>query len=334
MINLTQGKFAAIHPWVNEGIRKVRMGVHFMDPLSDWQDCCDAVLAAETLGFDSIWVADHPTLIADCWTTLSALATKTTTIRLGSLVNCIFYRHPVLLARMAMDVDRMSNGRLVLGLGIGDMPAEFQQLGLPYLSVRERQEILEETIHVLKELWQASPVAFDGKHLHVHAQLPIKPLQQPTIPLLIAGGGERTTLRQVAQYADASNFGTHAFTGRASRLEDIQRKCQIVQDQCQAIGRDPQAILRSFITMPFFLGKTPKALARKQQALPPQVLQLFQSSIVALSPQDAITYFQEFIQAGVQYFIVGVSPRNYETLELLQTEVVPVLKVLDSQGSA
>src|SRR5437868_8827339 len=232
MAHSIEEKLEASHPWVAEGARKVRIGVHFADPLIDWHKCCDAVLAAEALGFDSVWAADHPTLGADCWTVLSAWAAKTTTIRLGSLVNCVFYRHPVSLARITMDVDRMSDGRLVLGMGIGDIPWEFQQLGLPYLSPRERQEVLEETIQVVKALWQATPVAFNGKHLQVKAQLPVAPLQQPAIPVLIAGGGERTTLRQVAQYADASNFGAHVLTGRAAHVEDVKRKCQVLQDHC------------------------------------------------------------------------------------------------------
>jgi alkanesulfonate monooxygenase SsuD/methylene tetrahydromethanopterin reductase-like flavin-dependent oxidoreductase (luciferase family) len=315
-----------IHPWVDEGAEKIRMGVHFMDPCLDWNQYCDATLAAESLGFDSIWVADHPTLIADCWTTLSALASRTTTIRLGSLVTCALYRHPVLLARMATDVDRISNGRMVLGMGIGDMPPEFRALGLQYLSVRQRQEILEETIQVVKELWKTAPVAFEGKHLQVQAQLPVGPVQEPTIPVLIAGGGERRTLRQVAQYADVANFGSHAFTGSAVHLDDVERKCHVLQEHCLQVGR-AQPILRSYLTMPFFVAKTPQTLLRKQQALPAEVLSLFQSNIVALGPQEAIDYFQGLIEAGIQYFIVGVGLRDRETLELLRTEIWPALKV-------
>jgi alkanesulfonate monooxygenase SsuD/methylene tetrahydromethanopterin reductase-like flavin-dependent oxidoreductase (luciferase family) len=327
MTDSVEGKEEAIHPWIAEGARKVRVGVHFVDPFIDWQQSCDAVLAAEAMGFDSVWIADHPTLLADCWTMLAALAAKTTTIRLGSLVNCVYYRHPVLLARMALDVDRMSGGRLVLGVGIGDIPAEFQQFGLPYPSARERQEVLEETVQVVKALWQAEPVAFEGKHLQVQAKLPIGPIQQPSIPVLIAGGGEKTTLRQVAQYADVSNFGAHALTGGAAHVEDVRRKYQVLQDHCQSAGRDARAILHSYLTMPFFLGKTPEIIARKKQALPAEVQKLFQSSIVALSPQDAITYFQTLIEAGVQYFIVGVGLRDRDTLELLQTEVLPTLTI-------
>ena len=327
MMHPTEEKIDTIHPWVLEGLQKVRIGVLLMDPHIDWNQSLDAVLATEALGFDSVWVADHPARIADCWTVLSAWAAKTTRIRLGTLVNCVFYRHPVLLARIVADVDRISNGRLVLGMGIGDLLKEFQQLGLPYLSVRERQEVLEETIQVVKEIWQTTPVAFKGKHLQIQAQLPFGPVQQPAIPILIAGGGERTTLRQVAQYADVSNFGAHITTGGAVHAEDVRRKCQVLQDHCQKVGRDSRAILRSYVTMPFLLGKTAETLESRKQALPADVQRIFHSSLVALRPQEAITYFQALIQAGIQYFIVGVGLRDRETLELLQTEVLPALTV-------
>ena len=97
---------------------------------------------AEGLGFDSFWRTDHPMVGHDCWTTLAALAAVTRTIRLGTQVSCVAYRSPALLARMAADIDAISHGRLVLGLGSGDMPREFQQLGLAYSTIQERQAAL------------------------------------------------------------------------------------------------------------------------------------------------------------------------------------------------
>ena len=226
-----------VHPWVAEGLRKVRFGVTF-PPCFDWAEYHRWVQIAEELDFDSLWVADHPMDAADCWTTLAALAVTTRRIRLGSLVSCIFYRHPVLLARMAADVDRLSGGRLILGLGIGDIPFEFAQMGLPFLSTRERQEALEETIQVVRGVWGMVPYTYKGKYTQVQqAHLPFGPVQQPHVPLLIAGGGERVTLRQVAQYADASNFGPHVYTGGASRVEDVIRKCHALRAHCEALNR-------------------------------------------------------------------------------------------------
>ncbi len=110
----------------------------------------DLAQMAEGLGFDSFWRTDHPMVGHDCWTTLAALAAVTRTIRLGTQVSCVAYRSPVLLARMAADIDAISHGRLVLGLGSGDMPREFQQMGLAYPTIQERQAALEEAIRIIR----------------------------------------------------------------------------------------------------------------------------------------------------------------------------------------
>src|SRR5215208_256265 len=106
-----------IHPWVSDGARAIRFGI--MHPRLgselDWPNLLDRVQQAETLGFDSYWFSDHPLLNPDCWTRLAAIAVTTQTIRLGSLVSCIYYRHPALLARIVADIDRLSDGRVILG---------------------------------------------------------------------------------------------------------------------------------------------------------------------------------------------------------------------------
>jgi alkanesulfonate monooxygenase SsuD/methylene tetrahydromethanopterin reductase-like flavin-dependent oxidoreductase (luciferase family) len=135
----------AIHPWVAEQARRVRFGV-YNGPLADWPALRVWAQDVERLGFDSLWIGDHTTFYpVDCWTTLAAVAVHTERLRLGPLVSCVYYRPPALLARMAADVDRLSGGRLVLGLGIGDIPKEFQQLGLAEPPFPERAAALTET---------------------------------------------------------------------------------------------------------------------------------------------------------------------------------------------
>src|SRR4030081_2141594 len=130
---------SAPHPWVAEGQDKIRFAI--VGPfLKEWSETLEFVLRAEELGFDAYWANDHPTRSMDCWSTLTALAMATRKIRLLSLVSCIYYRSPALLARLAADVDRVSNGRLILGVGIGDDVPEFAQLQIPFPPVRERQE--------------------------------------------------------------------------------------------------------------------------------------------------------------------------------------------------
>ncbi|GAB3411199.1 hypothetical protein GCM10027569_27610 [Flindersiella endophytica] len=191
----------------------------------DWQHFRDYAQQAEALGFDSIWVYDHPLSFgsADCWIALSELARATSTVRLGSSVSCAMYRHPAVLARMAADIDQLSGGRLVLGLGIGDDPAEFAQLGIPFGPARDRQRVLEEQVREIRRLWDG---AMRGG-----------PAQQPHVPILIAGGGEQVTLRQVADHADACNFGPLSWTGGACTDADVARKYDALRKHCAAAGR-------------------------------------------------------------------------------------------------
>src|SRR5215472_9913030 len=137
-----------MHPWASCGIQRLRFGI--IAATQSWPQMRDLAQMAEGLGFDSFWRVDHPMLGHDGWTTLAALAAVTRTIRLGTHVSCVAYRNPVLLARMAADIDAISNGRLVLGLGSGDMPREFQQLGLAYPPIKPRQAALEEAIRIIR----------------------------------------------------------------------------------------------------------------------------------------------------------------------------------------
>jgi len=247
----------SLHPWVAEGQHRVRFGI-YGGPARDWSAAVEWIQMVEELGFDSYWVGDHPVQFPfDCWAHLAALAAVTKRVRLGPLVGCALYRHPVLLARQVADVDRVSGGRVVLGLGVGDARQEFVALGLRYEGARKRQEALEEVVQVVPALWNEQPITFVGKHLEVtEARVEPGPLQQPHVPILIAGGGERVTLRQVAQYADASNFGAGNIIGNAWSPEDVRRKYGVLREHCQAFGRPYESILRTHFNLGFELGKS------------------------------------------------------------------------------
>ena len=195
------------HPWVAEGERRIRFGIAegAQDPSSTWTETRDFAQMVEGLGFDSYWAIDHPSAPvsgADCWTTLAVLAASTRTIRLGPLVSCVYYRHPMVLARMAADVDRLGDGRLVLGLGIGDNEPEFARLGICLPPASERQQVLDETIQIVRGVWGAEPFTFEGRHFRVEEGT--RRSDSRTSRCLIAGGGERGTLPRVARYADAT----------------------------------------------------------------------------------------------------------------------------------
>ena len=310
------------HPWVAEGQSRIRFGI-FGGPARDWSAAVEWVQMVEELGFDSYWVSDHPVVAPfDCWTHLAALATVTKRIRLGPLAGCAPYRHPVLLARQVADVDRISDGRVVLGLGCGDVPREFAQLGLRYGSVRERQEILEEVVQVVPILWSEEPITFVGKHVEVaEAKVRPGPVQQPHVPVLIAGGGERVTLRQVARYADAANFGAGNLMGNAWSLDDVRRKCEALRGYCEASNRPYESILRTHLTIGLELGENkPSAVLRSYIA----AFDLSFDRFVG-TPGDAVAYYRGLADAGVQYFITNIGGEDPNTLRLLAEQVVPEL---------
>ena len=226
------------HPWVAEGTERVRFGITG-PPRPDWGAMRDLVQSVEALGFDSFWVPDHPMILGHAtWTTLAALATVSNTIRLGPLVACAAYWNPVILARAIADIDRLSGGRAVLGLGSGDAPPEFAQLGVAWGSTAARQARLEETLRIVRPLLRGETVSFTGEYAQADgAVLNPPPVQQPSVPILVAGGGERTTLRYVAEHADACNLGAVGWAGGAYTPEDISRKLGIVDAWCTEVAR-------------------------------------------------------------------------------------------------
>lgn len=313
-----------VHPWVAEGEQRVRFGV-VDDPSTEWSETLDFALRAEAMGFDSIWANDHPMFLADCWTTLSALAVSTSTIRLMSLVNCVYYRSPVLTARMAADVDRLSGGRLVLGVGVGDHQAEFAQMALPYPPIAERQAALEEALQIIRGLWSGEPTTVSGDTFAVDgANMPIGPVQQPHIPILLAGGGERVTLRQVAQYADMSNFGAHAWAGGAFDAEDVRRKLGVLDAHLDALSRPRRAVLRSHYSPLVKLAGSRAEVERK--AATARYSPIEKIAPFFGTPDDAIAHFGELIDAGMRYFLVVLQGDDRETMRLLSEEVMPALE--------
>jgi alkanesulfonate monooxygenase SsuD/methylene tetrahydromethanopterin reductase-like flavin-dependent oxidoreductase (luciferase family) len=331
------------HPWVADGQHRVRFGVAgarvgHLPAILDWAE------TVEGLGFDSFWVTDHTILHPlDCWTGLAALALRTHRLRLGSLVSCVYYRPPALLARMAADVDRLSGGRLVLGLGAGDYPPEFAQLGRPYPPIGERQEALAETAEIVRGLWGDLPFTFDGRHFRVaDASVRPGPVQSPRVPLLIGGGGERVTLGQVARYADASNFGASGVTGSAWGPEEIRRKYAALREHCDRIGRPYESVLRTYRT-DLVMAETAAGVQAKIDAGaagPPGVESVrapgmprelrthyalptprpIPRLIVAGTPDEVTTYVGALVDAGVQYVIVN---GDAETIGLVADSVMP-----------
>ncbi len=313
------------HPWVTDGTQRVRFGVE-TTPLPDWSATRDFVQAAEGLGFDSLWVPDHPVVTGNAtWSWLGAIAQATQTIRLGTLVSCVYYWNPVVLARSAVDVDRISGGRFVLGLGSGDMPHEFAHMGLAHPPVQERQAALEDGLRIVRPLLRGEAVTYEGEHFRADGvAFEPPPTQQPYVPILVAGGGERTTLRFVAQYADASNLGAASWAGNAFTPEDATRKFDVLRRHCEEAGRSYDAVLRTGL-LGAFLSESPEALRAKMDYVPPQILGFFEQLPIVGTPEDAVPRVRALLEAGFQYVIFIVLPFDTESLHLLAERVIPAV---------
>jgi F420-dependent oxidoreductase-like protein len=210
-----------------------------------WARTVELSRLAERLGYEHLWVYDHvetvprrePTHVFEAFTTLAALSQRTTSIRLGQLVTCSSYRNAGLLAKEAAGVDVMSGGRLILGLGAGWYDREYRAYGYEFRAPKERLEILEETVQVVRALWTEETVTFDGGHLQLDgAYCDPKPLQALP-PIWIGGGGEQVTLRIAAAHADATNWQVG--------LDAFVHKSEVLRRHCDRLGRDFDSIVRT-----------------------------------------------------------------------------------------
>jgi F420-dependent oxidoreductase-like protein len=210
----------------------------------------DGVLAlwrhVEATGWDAAAVTDHfmpntPDRRGDtleCWTTLAALAPLIPRMRIGTIVVGNTYRWPAIVAKMAANVDVVSGGRLVIGLGAGWQESEHDAYGIPFGTVAERLARLDEACRVMKLLWTQPKSNFTGRFYRLHdAPLEPKPVQRPHPELMIGGRGEKVTLRIVAEHADHWNAwgGPEAFAAKG----------RVLEEHCAKVGRDPRAITRS-----------------------------------------------------------------------------------------
>jgi alkanesulfonate monooxygenase SsuD/methylene tetrahydromethanopterin reductase-like flavin-dependent oxidoreductase (luciferase family) len=295
-----------------------RFGVN-VQALADWPQLRATARKLEAAGFDAIFVPDHPLLMGDAWTTLAGIAEATERVRLGTMVSCVAYRHPVVLARIASDVDRISNGRVILGLGSGDMQWEFKRLGVDYGSAAVRRARLAETLAIIQPLLAGERVTFKGEVFQVEdVALEPRPVQNP-IPVRIAGGAHQT-LRFVAQYADASNLGAASWAGGAFSADDIAERWSRLRTGCDEHARDFDTVLRTGIVN-LVLAETDAAARAKMGRMPPLLRTFFEGLVIPCTPEDGVAHVRRLLDAGFQYIVFQrVDP---ETLELLTSSVLP-----------
>ena len=217
------------------------------DPQAKWAKAVEVAELAESLGYDSLWVYDHfhnvpvpaHEAMFECWTTLAAISQRTERIMLGQMVGCSPYRNPGLLAKITSNLDVISGGRLIWGVGAGWYDNEFTGYGYEFLSAAERIRVLRETVEIVTAMWSEPDVSYEGRHFTLEgAQCDPKPLQQPRPQVLVGGGGEQLTLRVVARLADAANFG--------GKPHEFSHKCDVLRSHCQDVGRNYDEIQKTW----------------------------------------------------------------------------------------
>jgi F420-dependent oxidoreductase-like protein len=210
-----------------------------------WEDLVDEAAHIERAGWKGLWIGDHfmpnqPDTSGywqESWTALAGIAASVPRIRLGTLVTGNTYRNPCILAKEVAQVDVISGGRVTLGIGAGWQENEHVAYGVTYPPVGERLKRLEESVQILRSLFDTARASFDGAYYQVKdAPLSPRPVQE-RLPILIGGGGEKVTLRLVAQYADQWNV-----TGPA---EVVAHKSGVLREHCERAARDPATIHRT-----------------------------------------------------------------------------------------
>jgi F420-dependent oxidoreductase-like protein len=271
--------------------------------------------AAEDAGFDSVWVMDHfyqlPPLggpdapMLDAYTLLGALAARTTRVRLGTLVSGVTYRNPAHLAKIVTTLDVVSAGRAVLGLGAAWYDVEHEGLGFDFPPAGERLDRLEEALQICRAMFHEEAPSFDGRYYRIHGARNVPPPVQPGGPaILVGGGGERRTLRLVAQYADMANI-----TGDP---ETIAHKVEVLRGHCAAVGRDPGAVTVSRLSTLVLTADAEETAATKDFLRQATGEEPTGSDVGTVD--ELVARVEELAAAGVGYCIFNMPTGNPETV--------------------
>jgi alkanesulfonate monooxygenase SsuD/methylene tetrahydromethanopterin reductase-like flavin-dependent oxidoreductase (luciferase family) len=270
-----------------------------------WPEAAERWRYLESLGFDSLWVCDHliqPSNPASIYfegsTMLAALATATERARIGVLVWSNTFRHPSVLAKEAITIDHISNGRLEVGIGAGWYVPEHEKFGLEFPPAGKRVEQFREAVQIIDSLLRNEETSFQGTYYHLDAapSIPL-PIQRPRPPLTI-GAKQSRMLRICAEYADRWNS-----SGSATELGERNR---ILDEHCAEIGRDPDEIIRSLYGW---------------------------AAVMSADPWASVDAFEqvvgEYREAGINELIIDQPPKSqFDVLERVAADVLPRLQAL------
>ncbi len=303
-----------------------------------WSDWCALADLAERSGFEGLFRSDHyfsgggvsGTGATDAWTVLGALAARTTTLRLGTLVSPVTFREPAVLARAALTVDLISDGRVEIGMGAGWWEEEHRRFGLPFHDVDRRWEMLEEQVPIVHGLFTEERFSFHGKYYRLDEadQLP-RPVQRPRPPLILGGravGPRMQTL--IGSYADEFNTvgGTPA---------DVAARFGRARAAVTAAGRDQDSLVTSLMTW-FFIGRTEAEYLerlRRAHGIDPTAgpFDAYRADIeadcIVGTPLQAIERLNALAAAGVQRIYLNHELYDdADMVSLMATDVLPAVR--------
>jgi F420-dependent oxidoreductase-like protein len=257
--------------------------------------------AAEDAGFDLVTVMDHfyqirgvgpetePML--EAYTTLGALAARTSRVSLGTLVTGVTYRNPALLVKQVTTLDVISGGRAIFGIGAAWNEDEHRGYGFEFPPIGRRFDRLEEALEIAKRMFHEERPSFEGRHYRIQRALNVpRPIQPGGPRVLIGGSGEKRTLRLVAKYADLS----HWFAGP---IEELRRKTGILEGYCQEIGRDPSEIVKT-LGAPVTLVENERDAEEIRKRIPAERL----ANAPAMTVDQAAERLRPFLEAGFAGF--------------------------------
>ncbi len=305
------------------------IGVYVPQMGFEYPDLRHRARRCEELGIGSLWLYDHlygpglpdlPSL--EAWTLATALLADTERLRVGHMVLCNQFRHPVLLAKMATTLDHISGGRLELGLGSGSIEAEHRQAGLDWGNCAERSARLGETLEILTQAFATGRIDHDGAHYRV-SDFPVSPgaVQDPRPPIVVGGVGEKFTLPLVARYADVWNVPTYA-------LGQLEHKISVLRGICADIGRDPDSILMSVEAI-LALAPDDAALPRVRELAEKRFggpgFGLHDTDLIG-TPGTIAERLRTLVDLGFGQVVLFTHDRASDTtLELLAGQVIPAL---------
>ncbi len=272
---------------------------------------------AERAGLYSFWVMDHffqirtvgpaENEMLEGWSALAFAAARTNHIKLGTMVTGVTYRYPGLLVKTATTLDVLSHGRAYLGIGAAWNEQEHQGLGVPFPTLSERFERLEEALQVAHQMWSGDEKPFEGKHYNLQRPLNSpQVVQKPHPPILIGGTGEKKTLRMVAQYGDACNL--FARLGK----DELARKLNVLRDHCQTLGRPYEEIEKTTLD---------------------QLNITRDGRNGSMTPAAVIDRLGELAEMGIDQAIFSLANvSELEPFDLLATEIVPAAEKIKVAG--